>query len=233
MASQWTALYDDLKEGIRNGTHAAGDRMPTEHELSALRGISRNTVRRAYLALSQEGLIRIVNGRGSFVMQSGIVYEIDAGSRFRDVLEACGLRSGARLIESRIEPASPQVAGRLSLAEGSPVLRHTATILGNDVPFILTTRYFPLGLMLDFAARMAASGSITALLREEGMGPLQRVSTTVGTRMPQNDEVALLECPANAPLLDVSALGRLASGRVVEWQQAVMNGRLIRLSFTS
>jgi DNA-binding GntR family transcriptional regulator len=50
--------------------------------------------------------------------------------------------------------------------------------------------------------------------------------------MPRDDEAALLACPRNAPLLDVSALGRLSGGRAVEWQQAVMNSQLIRLSFS-
>lgn len=233
MKSQWEAIYDELKDGIRSRRYAPGERLPTEHELSASNGVSRNTVRRAYLALSQDGLIRIVNGRGSYVMQNGIVYEIDAVSRFRDVLESLGLASGARVIRSGAESASAEVAERLEMVEGSPVLRHTAVILGNDVPFILTTRYFPLDLMPDFEARLSARGSFTALLRDEALGALNRVSTTVGARMPKDEEAALLACPHNAPLLDVTALGRLSGGRAVEWQQAVMNSQLVRLSFSS
>lgn len=233
MKPQWEVVYDEMKAGIHNRKYAPGERLPTEHELSLINGISRNTVRRAYLALSQEGLIRIVNGRGSYVMQNGIVYEIDAVSRFRDVLEGLGVDSGLRVIESRVLAAGPEIADRLDVGEAEPVLRHTALILGNDVPFILTSRYFPLGLIRDFERRLAAKGSFTALLHEEGLGKLHRVSTTVGARMPRDDEAHLLECPHNAPLLDVGAAGRLGDGRIVEWQQAVMNSQLIRLSFNT
>lgn len=233
MKSQWEELYNELKDSIRNRRYTAGERLPTEHELSASNGVSRNTVRRAYLALSQEGLIRIVNGRGSYVMQNGIVYEIDAGSRFRDVLNGLGVTSSSRVIQSGAEIAAPEIAEKLELDNGSAVLRHTALILGDDVPFILTTRYFPLDIILDFENRLAGTGSFTALLREEGLGELQRVSTTVGARMPQDDEATLLTCPHNAPLLDVSALGRLPDGKAVEWQKAVMNSKLVRLSFSA
>lgn len=232
MKSQWEVLYDELKDGISSRRYAPGERLPTEHELSASNGVSRNTVRRAYLALSQDGLIRIVNGRGSYVMPNGIVYEIDAVSRFRDVLERLGVTSSLHVIHCAAEVAAPDVADKLELKTGSSVLRHTAVILGDDVPFILTTRYFPLDLVPDFAIRMAQRGSFTALLQEEGLG-LRRVSTTVGARMPSGDEAELLACPQNASLLDVSALGRLNDGRTAEWQQAVMNSRLIRLSFVS
>lgn len=233
MKSQWEALYAELRDGIRSRKYVPGQRLPTEHELSASNGVSRNTVRRAFLALSQDGLIRIVNGSGSYVMENGIVYEIDALSRFRDVLNRLGVDSTSRVIRSTVETAVGEVAERLELTEGAPVLRHTAVILGGEVPFILTTRYFPLDLIPDFESRLARKGSFTPLLLEEGLGDLHRVSTTVGARMPRDDEAALLECPRNAPLLDVSALGRLSGGRAVEWQRAVMNSQLIRLSFSA
>ncbi|ODT13155.1 MAG: phosphonate metabolism transcriptional regulator PhnF [Kaistia sp. SCN 65-12] len=233
MKSQWEALYVELRDGIRSRDYAPGQRLPTEHELSARHGVSRNTVRRAYLALSQDGLIRIVNGRGSYVMENGIVYEIDASSRFRDVLDRLGVESTSRVIQSTVEAATGEVAEKLELPEGTLVLRHTTVIVGGEVPFILTTRYFPLDLMPDFQNRLSRKGSFTPLLREEGLGDLHRVSTTVGARMPRDDEAALLACPHNAPLLDVTALGRLSDGRVVEWQQAVMNSQLIRLSFSA
>ncbi|WP_051231258.1 GntR family transcriptional regulator [Kaistia adipata] len=233
MKPQWETLYDELKQGIRSRRFAPGERLPTEHQLSAASGVSRNTVRRAYLALSQDGLIRIVNGRGSYVMQNGIVYEIDAVSRFRDVLQRLGVDSGWRMIEIGTFSADPDMAQKLQIRQGDGVLRYTALVLGNDVPFILATRYFPLDLLADFENRLTLGGSFTALLREEGLGDLRRVSTTVGARMPQDEEAALLECPRNAPLLDVSAVGRLDSGRIVEWQHAVMNSQLIRLSFSA
>jgi len=233
MKSQWEALYVELKDGIRSRRFAPGQRLPTEHELSASHGVSRNTVRRAYLALSQDGLIRIVNGRGSYVMENGIVYEIDASSRFRDVLERLGLESSSRVIQSAVEAADGEVADRLELTKGALVLRHTTVILGGEVPFILTTRYFPLDLIPDFQDRLARKGAFTPLLHEEGLGDLHRAWTTVGARMPRDDEAALLACPYNAPLLDVSALGRLSDGKAVEWQQAVMNSQLIRLSFSA
>ncbi|PWL16356.1 hypothetical protein DKP76_17960 [Falsochrobactrum shanghaiense] len=148
-------------------------------------------------------------------------------------MQRLGVDSRSRVIQSGVEPATSDVAAKLEIREGMPVLRHTALILGDDVPFLLTTRYFPLDLIPDFENRLLRGGSFTALLREEGLGPLQRASTVVGARMPQDEESGLLSCPHNAPLLAVSALGRLPGGRAVEWQHAVMNSLLIRLSFTS
>jgi len=231
--SEWKRLFDDLAASITAGDLRPGERLPTEHELALSRRISRNTVRRAYLALSQAGQIRIVNGRGSFVMRTGITYEIDAESRFRDVLEREGVKSSIRVIGIGIEQAEAQVAEVLGLRTGGAVLRQTQLILGDDVPFILTSRFFPANLVPDFEARLIESGSFTALLRESGYGALQRSSTVVGARMPESDEAALLKVPLNAALLDVLAVGKLENGQAVEWQHALMNSQLLKLSFRS
>lgn len=233
MKSQWEALYENLKSDIEDGRIAPGERLPPEQTLSARHGVSRNTVRRAYLALSQDGSIRSVNGRGSFVMRTNVTYEIDAVSRFRDVLEKQGVASASQPVDSAVVAADAELADRLAIGEGSPVLLHTAVILGDGVPFILTTRCFPADLVEDFQERLLRGGSFTRILKEAELGELHRKSTTVGARLPDERESALLECPRNAPLLDVVATGVLASGRIVEWQHAVMNSRLIKLSFVT
>ncbi|RST86984.1 phosphonate metabolism transcriptional regulator PhnF [Aquibium carbonis] len=233
MKSQWAALYENLKSDIEDGRLAAGERLPPEQELSARHGVSRNTVRRAYLALSQDGSIRSINGRGSFVMRTNVTYEIDAVSRFRDVLEKQGVASSSQLVDSAVTTADAELAARLETTEGSAVLSQTTIILGDGVPFILTTRYFPADLIEDFEQRLLRVGSFTSLLKEAKLGDLHRKSTTVGARLPDERESSLLKCPRNAPLLDVVATGMLADGRIVEWQHAVMNSRLIKLSFVN
>ncbi len=233
MKSQWEALYESLRADIELGTLAPGERLPTEHQLASRAGVSRNTVRRAYLALSQDGAIRSINGHGSYVMRTGVTYEIEAGSRFRDVLEQQGVTSASRLVESYVAPADAELANRLFIKVGEPVLSHTAIITGDGIPFILTTRYFPADLVDDFQQKLLQTGSFTEILRKAALGELRRKSTTVGARLADEREAALLVCPKNSPVLDVVASGALTGGRIVEWQQAVMNGRLIRLSFQS
>ncbi|OPA97265.1 GntR family transcriptional regulator [Pseudomonas fluorescens] len=58
---------EQLRLRITRGAWAVGERLPTEPELSAELGISRNTVREAMRVLAFSGLIEIRQGDGSYL----------------------------------------------------------------------------------------------------------------------------------------------------------------------
>jgi DNA-binding GntR family transcriptional regulator len=60
-------LANRLRERIRNGTYPV--RLPSEPALGAEFGVSRDTVRRAIFLLSQERLVQVSPGRGTFVIR--------------------------------------------------------------------------------------------------------------------------------------------------------------------
>lgn len=56
---------------IRDGSRAAGERLPGEHALAQRFGVSRTTLRAALAELSEEGLIATRTGKGSYVLFDG------------------------------------------------------------------------------------------------------------------------------------------------------------------
>lgn len=65
--TKYYALMEDLKNDIMAGKWRPGDRLPSEHELSASCHLSRHTVRKALSILVQEGFVEAEHGRGTFV----------------------------------------------------------------------------------------------------------------------------------------------------------------------
>ena len=59
-------LMEDLKAKILAGEIQAGDKLPSENELSAQYKISRQTVRKALSMLQNAGYIYAEHGRGTF-----------------------------------------------------------------------------------------------------------------------------------------------------------------------
>src|SRR5918998_5136513 len=65
--SLYGQIADQLRDAIQHGELAPGEQLPTEQQLMERYDVSRNTVRLALGALTNEGLISSSQGRGSFV----------------------------------------------------------------------------------------------------------------------------------------------------------------------
>jgi DNA-binding FadR family transcriptional regulator len=61
------AVAEALREQVRSGTYAPGDRLPGNRELALGFGVSMGSVREAISMLTAEGLIESQAGRGTFV----------------------------------------------------------------------------------------------------------------------------------------------------------------------
>ena len=67
MSKKYIAIYNSLKEAIRNGTYQDGQKLPAEHTLMEKFQVSRQTIRLSLDMLRQDGLIRSNRGSGTYV----------------------------------------------------------------------------------------------------------------------------------------------------------------------
>lgn len=63
----WSQLASILREEITSGRIAPGKLLPSMRTLQQTHGVSDGTVKRALAKLRQEGLIKSVPGRGTYV----------------------------------------------------------------------------------------------------------------------------------------------------------------------
>jgi GntR family transcriptional repressor for pyruvate dehydrogenase complex len=60
-------VADQIEQRILDGELSAGDRLPSERDLSEQFKVSRTVIREAVKALAQKGLVEVHSGKGSFV----------------------------------------------------------------------------------------------------------------------------------------------------------------------
>src|ERR1700749_4557821 len=80
----WRHIATRLQHDIDTGVYPAGGRLPTEAELSQQFRVNRHTVRRALEELSRGGLVRVEQGRGSFVAADVLEYAVEPRTRFSE-----------------------------------------------------------------------------------------------------------------------------------------------------
>ena len=72
----WRQIVTALEADIAAGVTPPGARLPTEAQLAARFDVNRHTVRRALDDLSRRGRVRVEQGRGSFVTQDVLDYQV-------------------------------------------------------------------------------------------------------------------------------------------------------------
>src|ERR1700742_1199609 len=66
----YVQLREQILAAIGRGSLAPGARLPTMRQVAVQLGIDLNTVQRAYSDLEREGILAMVQGRGSFVAKA-------------------------------------------------------------------------------------------------------------------------------------------------------------------
>lgn len=67
MKPKYQAIIDDIKSRILSGDLNVGEQIPTESALQSMYSVSRQTVRKAILELTNEGFLRSEKGSGTYV----------------------------------------------------------------------------------------------------------------------------------------------------------------------
>ncbi len=120
-----------LRDELGRGRWAAGQRMPSESELVAQFGVSRMTVSRALRELQDDGLVRRVQGAGTY---AAALHPVSSTLTIRDLheeIEARGHQHRAALHLARAERAPAALAAQLGLGRGERVF-HTVIVHFED-----------------------------------------------------------------------------------------------------
>jgi DNA-binding GntR family transcriptional regulator len=190
----------DLASHVRRGTMAPGQRLPAEPALARAYGVNRLTVREALGVLARQGLVRRVQGVGSFVADAPVRYRIDGSeASLTEGMRRQGLSVRQDLLEAVTAPPETVPGGPFPAFPG-PVTILWLRRWVQDTPWSLTLTWIPASLVgpdVDFGP----DTSLFALLQERhGLRMLRGDRTfTAAPAAPSDSEH--LDVPAGAPLI--------------------------------
>lgn len=203
-----------LRERIERGEWGENERLPGEHELAAVCGVSRITTRRALDELEAAGLIRRQRGRGSFVRGTA-ARERPLTAPLGELM--AGLELMARETEVRVlacERAEPPRQVAALLGRG-PLLRVERLRLRKGRAF---AHYLSYTRTSDprFSREALARKPRIALFRELGLA-IRRVEQFLGAAAAEGEIASRLGLHPGAPLLTLERISHGADGRPFDW----------------
>ena len=213
----WRQIVAKLRADIAIGAHKPGTRLSTEAELSTQFGVNRHTVRRALEELSRDGLVRVEQGRGSFVAEDVLDYNVEARTRFSEWIRKHNKEPSGVVRQLREILADRRIAAGLGVRGGSRVVLLERLGFADDRPVSLTHHYFPATRLKGMLQALQATPRITDALRDVGVIDYLRQQTRVTARLPTPSEAELLRMARSRPVLTTENVNVDRAGTIVEF----------------
>jgi DNA-binding GntR family transcriptional regulator len=195
----------DLLEARLIEESRPGDRLPSEAELSHEYDVNRLTVRRALNELNQRGLIETVHGKGSFVAEPRVRYNVSAGrdASFTRTMRQLGHRVGIRLLSFETPQAHDLQA---ELGADAVVLVSTTVRLVDDQPWSLSVTSVNTGRFPGLARQWNGETSLFDFLLEAYGVRMQRANRTFAAGQADPTEAEHLQIRTGAAILVMRGL---------------------------
>lgn len=145
--------YGQAKSRLRELVDSLGAqgtaRLPSEAELSTALGVSRPTLRSALQSLQEEGRIRRLHGRGTFINRHAVGVRANLGEAgaFLDLLTHEGYQSSMHVVEQHVVPLDAGASASLELPSGEPGLRIERVFHADGAPAVHSVDLFPVRLL--------------------------------------------------------------------------------------
>jgi len=222
----WAQVLGDLRGRLADGEFV--ERFPTDNQLVARYGVSRQTVREAVRRLSEEGLLERERGRGTRVR----AFEQVGGSleSLYEQIEAQGAAQRS-IVRAREVVADAAVARRLRLPANAQLVRIERLRLADEEPLALDRAWLPARIahgLLD--ADLTRTGLYVELARLCGVevdGGRERLAPVI----PPPADRRALRLPRGEAAFSIERLAT-AHGRAVEWRASLVRGDRYTIAFS-
>lgn len=218
--SKYKRIKEDIIDDILSSVYLPGETIPTQEEYAKKYNVSRLTVRKAFDALIQKGILRSEKGRGTFVQEiANNTYGYRRLSGFTSNVVSQKVRVYSKVLDIRRAKADKRVATKLQIPLGNEVLVIERLRYINDICTSYHRSYFVWSRVsdIDFEKEDLTQNSLYGILEEKaGMVPgysdeyFRAVSAT-------QDMAGYFELEEGDPVLQVSRVTYNVDNQPIEY----------------
>ncbi len=213
----YQAMADSLLERIQSGEWKANQLIPSESELGDHYGVGRNTVRHALADLTSHGVLKTVQGVGSFVSSERVIKTAEYLLGFTQEMQMQGKQVGSRVLEAKIIPADPFLARRLQIQLGAEVIFLSRVRFMDGEPTAIERAYLPHEFCPGILAHDFSQTSLYQVLADEYACSPDHAEQEIEASLATSKVAELLGLPLPSVVFVFHRETRLADGRVIEY----------------
>lgn len=215
----YQSLYRRLRDEIDAGVYRDGARLPTESELVAQLGVSRQTVRRAFQDLVADKVVYRVPGRGTYAREKPSQYLRQLGSI--DDLMSLSEDTTMQVVTGLRRRVDVDAASRLGL-DDDIVYSVFFRRLHDGIPFVATTVHLPPAVARrvdgspDLGTGAVGTNTVIGVLEPHLDTPISEAAQSITVAHADLDVATAVGCAGGHAMLRVDRLYRDYTGAAVE-----------------
>ncbi len=217
-------LRDTLLRRIQAGEYGAHQRLPSERELSEQFQVSRITVRQALSDLTQHGHVYTRVGKGTYVSEPALLKPLGSLFGFSESVRQHGRKPSSTILAAGLTPASKDLADRLQVPPGDPLVRLRRLRRVDGLPIALELTHLPHNACPDLIQRLGDDASLYAVLEHEYGLSMAFAEITVGAGLTDEEESHLLGLSPSSAVLRAEQTSFVQDGRPMEVTCATYRG---------
>lgn len=217
----WAQIIEDLRARMAGG--AFDERFPTDEELTATYGVSRQTVREAVRRLQAEGLLERRRGRGTTLTRPVLEQPLRALYSMALTVSGHGLTEHNQIRAAERQTAPDDVAGELGLRAGDAVVFLERLRFAGEDPLSLERSWLPWSVAAGLLEVDLQHGPLYEALYEACGVRVTGGSERIAPVVPSPGDRRLLGMPARTAAFRIERLAR-AGARPVELRRATVRG---------
>lgn len=232
--SLYLAIAKDLREAILSNVYSYKELLPTEAKLMKKYSVSRTTIRQAINQLVNEGIVKKVQGSGTYVSyrKDNELFKRSANIfPFSEEMKMKGKIYSTKLISFEIVIPDKNITDTLGIKENSKVYSFERLRFGDGFPLCLEHSYMPVEPFLDLTIQHLESSKyhyIEKIKKLKIMYSHQSVYAILSNERLEN----LLRLKRHSPILKIRHKTYLDTGDVLDLTTIYFSSDYYEANFT-
>ena len=220
-----------LLEYIRKNNLKRNAKLPSESLLASTLGVSRNTLREAYISLESEGVIVRRHGIGTFIANVPRIQDsLNTFFPFAHIILEKGYTPRFKTLSMQFDEAGPDVAEGLNLKQPVQVRCIKRLVYADQQPAIYVIDYLSPAVECYQIDWDAFHGNIVQILSACVDPPLHQIKSYIRAVALDASMRTYFDLPENKPLLAVESTIYSLDNKPITYSKIYFNSDIVELT---
>ena len=207
------------------------DQLPSEAAIAKKLGVSRNTLREAYVSLENEGVILRRHGIGTFVAHTPRIQDsLNEFSPFAQIIQDVGYKPNFQTLSMDIEAASTDVCDVFNIPTTEKLRCISRLVLADKQPVIYVDDYIAPAIDSAVQSWDGFDGNLVQLLSDSIETPLHQIQSFIRAAALSARISKYLKLPEGSPVLSVRSTIFTNDNQPVTYSKLYFNSDIIELN---